>query len=138
VVECHPVLISVQVTCRDECVLVELIRHGGRRWMGVCDARWAGVVVHEGFTDGESRFGIDCSDGVGPQCTMVRGGESGLKRCCCLGVGGVAGLLVESAVKQSIGYGGLTRAAMLAAPEALELGGLEGVAWCWELEKEWA
>jgi hypothetical protein len=41
VVERHPALTSVHVTCRDECVLVELVCHGGEHWVGVCDAGWA-------------------------------------------------------------------------------------------------
>ena len=41
VVECHPALASVQVTCRGECVVVELVCYGGERWVGGCDAGWA-------------------------------------------------------------------------------------------------
>jgi hypothetical protein len=52
----------------------------------------------ERFADGEFRVGVDCSDGVGPQCAMACDGESGLKWCCYLRIGGVIGLLVKSAL----------------------------------------
>jgi hypothetical protein len=45
---------------------------------------------------------------------------------------------VEGAVEESVGDSGLAWATMLAAPEAAELGGLDGVAWRWELEMMWA
>ena len=62
---------------------------------------------------------------------MARSGESRLKRRCCVGVGGVVGLSVEGAVEESVGDSGLAWATMLAAPEAAELGGLDGIAWHW-------
>ena len=62
---------------------------------------------------------------------MARGGESCLKRCCCVGVGGVVGLGVKGAVEESVCDSGLTWATVLAAPEAAELGGLDGIAWHW-------
>jgi hypothetical protein len=69
---------------------------------------------------------------------MSRGGEISLRRCCCLRVGGVAGLGVKGAVEESVCDGGLAWATVLAATEASELGGLNGDAWRWELEKMWA
>ena len=96
VVERHPALTSVQVTCRDECVLVKLVCHRGEHWVGVRDAGWASGGVCGGFTDGESRVGIDFGDGVGPKCALAWLEWSGLKRRCCLWVGGIVGLLVES------------------------------------------
>ena len=66
VVERHPALTSVQVTCRDECVLVKLVCHRGERWIGVRDAGWASGGVSGRFTDGEFRVGVDFGDGVGP------------------------------------------------------------------------
>jgi hypothetical protein len=52
---------------------------------------------------------------------MSRGGESSLKRRCCVRVGGVVGLGVKGAVEESVCDSGLARATMLAAPEASEL-----------------
>ena len=66
---------------------------------------------------------------------MARGGESSLKRCCCVRVGGVAGLGVKSAVEESVCDSGLAWATMLAAPEAAELGGLDGVTGHWDFEQ---
>ena len=66
VVERHPALTSVQVTCRGECVLVKLVCHGDERWIDVRDAGWASEGVGGRFTDGESRVGVDFGDGVGP------------------------------------------------------------------------
>ena len=43
----------------------------------------------------------------------------------------LVGLGVESAVEESVGDSGLAWATMLAAPEAAELGGLDGIAWHW-------
>ena len=62
---------------------------------------------------------------------MARSGVGRLKRCCCVGVGGVVGLSVECAVEETVGDSSLAWAAMLAAPEAAELGGLDGIAWHW-------
>ena len=55
-----------------------------------------------------------------------------------MGVGGVVGLGVKGAVEESVCDSSLAWTTMLAAPEASELGGLNGVAWHWELEKIWA
>ena len=88
VVERHPALASVQTTCRDECMLVKLVCHRGEHWVGVRDARWASGGVCGGFTDGESRVGIDFGDGVGPQYALVWLDWGRLKRRCDLWVGG--------------------------------------------------
>ena len=66
VVERHPALTSVEVAYRGECVLVKLVSRRGEQWVGVHDAGWASGGVGGGFTDGESRVGVDFGDGVGP------------------------------------------------------------------------
>ena len=59
VVERHPALTSVQVAYRSECVLVKLVSRRGEQWIGVHDAGWASGGDGGGFTDGESRVGVD-------------------------------------------------------------------------------
>ena len=53
-------------------------------------------------------------------------------------IGSVVGLLSEGSSEETIGNVGLAGAAMLAAPEAADLGGLNGIAWHGEAEKMWA
>ena len=79
-------------------MLVWLIRYRGECWAGVDDAGWSGCICSRRFADGESRVSIDFSDGVGPKCALAWFGWSGLKWRCCLWVGGITGLLVESAL----------------------------------------
>ena len=83
------------------------------------------------MADGEFRVGIDFGDGVGPQCPVV--GRIWSEWRGCLWVGGIAGLLVEGAVEEAVGDCRLAGAAVLAAPEATELGCLDGIAWNREL-----
>ena len=58
-----------------------------------------------------------------------------MKRHCGLWVGGIIGLLLERALEEAISYSGLAWASILASLEALELGGLDCVAWHRELEE---
>ena len=53
-------------------------------------------------------------------------------------IGGVAGLLAEGSLEEAVGDFSLAGAAMLAAPEAAELGGLDGITWHGEAEMMWA
>ena len=53
-------------------------------------------------------------------------------------IGGVVGLLAEGSLEEAVGDFSLAGAAMLAAPEAADLGGLDGIAWHGEAEKMWA
>ena len=63
---------------------------------------------------------------MGPQSTVA-----GREWRGCLWVGGIVGLLVEGALEEAVG---LAWAAVLAAPEATELGCLDGVTWHGKLE----
>ena len=87
---------------------MELVRDRGEGWAGVDDAGWSGCVCSGRFADGESRVSTEFSDGVGPQCAVAWFGWSGLKRCCCLWVSGVIGLLVESSLEEAVGDDSLT------------------------------
>jgi hypothetical protein len=53
-------------------------------------------------------------------------------------IGGVVGLLAKDSLEETVGDSSLAGAAMLAAPEAADLGGLDGIAWHGEAEKMWA
>ena len=70
-------------------------------------------------------------DGVGPQCPVAGRRWSWSEWRGCLWVGGIVGLLVEGALEEAVG---LAWAAVLAAPEATELGCLDGITWHGELE----
>ena len=53
-------------------------------------------------------------------------------------INGVVDLLAESSLEKAVGDFSLAGAAVLAAPEAADLGGLDGIAWHGEAEKVWA
>ena len=53
----------------------------------------------------------------------------------CLTVVGEGGLVVEGPLKETVGSSGLSGSSYLAAPEAAELGGLDGVAGHWDFEQ---
>ena len=72
---------------------------------------------------------------MGPQSTLAGQGWSWSKWHGCLWVGGIVGLLVESALEEAVGDCRLAWAAVLAAPEATELGCLDGITWHGELEE---
>ena len=112
-----------------------MIRYRGECWAGVDDAGWSSSVCSGTFADGESRVSIDFGDGVGPKCALAWLEWSGLKRRCCLWVGGIVGLLVESSLQEAGGDGGLAWASVLTAPEASELGSLYCITWHGKLEE---
>ena len=116
-----------------ESVIIKMLCLWMEFWEG---GQQAGLAIAGGWglADGEACVGVDFGYFLGPQAVVV-GVCVGHDGVSSLSIVGKVGLVAESPLEEAVGNCGLSRASNWTAPEAAELGCLDGITGHWNFEE---